>query len=176
MWYKVLLVIGIVVGVLIMVKTSGPGVQQMMQGEQDFLRSARNITLYEVNLESLTSTTIHAASAAQKQDNTIIFETLDLDHAGKLRMHAPHATYDMNTFQLVIEGDITLETSDGLKGFFRSLTWDRRSRLARTHNPVRVVTADGVIEAQGAEFLDDLSRISFIGGVHAQISHIPLDS
>ena len=54
--------------------------------------------------------------------------------------------------------------------FFKDLTWEKSTNLIHTSNPVRLEKKGGWLTGQKMEMTDDLSRISFSGGVHGQIN------
>jgi LPS export ABC transporter protein LptC len=133
-------------------------------------RMASNITLYELNSDSGKTTVLHAKKALLKEEQILDLFDINLNQEDKFSITGPQARYNMDKSNLDVKGDILLTAKDGSRAFFRDLTWEKSSNLIHTNNPVRMEKEGGWLIGQKMEMTDDLSRISFSGGVHGQIN------
>lgn len=175
MWYKILIILVLAGGIWVMARDERPG-DDTPAPEKDVIREAYRIALQDLNLDTGASTIVHAKSAVEKTDHTVHLTDFTIDRAGRMHLSGARAQYDRGRSQLNMEGDIVIQTPDGMQGNLHSLTWDRASHRAWTDAPVRIVTKDGIIEAQRAQSFDDLAHLSLIGGVHAKIAGDSLGS
>jgi len=172
MWRKVLggslLIIIIVAAALIFSNSHNSMKAPVKPMEAD--RVARNITLYELNTESNKTTILHAKKGLLKEEQVLDLYDITLNQEDKFTITGPEARYNMEKSNLDVKGDILLTAKDGSRAFFKDLTWEKSSNLLHTNNPVRLEKEGGWLTGQKMEMNDDLSRISFSGGVHAQIN------
>jgi LPS export ABC transporter protein LptC len=133
-------------------------------------RVARNITLYELNTDSGKTTVLHAKKALLKEEQVLDLFDITLNQEDKFSITGPQARYNMDKSNLDVKGDVLLTAKDGSRAFFKDLTWEKSSNLIHTNNPVRLEKEGGWLTGQKMEMTDDLSRISFSGGVHGQIN------
>jgi LPS export ABC transporter protein LptC len=172
MWSKVLggslLIIIIIAAALIFSKSHNSMKAAVKPMEAD--RIARNITLYELNTESNKTTILHAKKALLKEEQVLDLFDITLNQEDKFSITGPVARYNMDKSNLDVKGDILLTAKDGSRAFIKDLTWEKTSNLLHTNNPVRLEKEGGWLVGQKMEMTDDLSKISFSGGVHAQIN------
>ncbi len=171
MWYKVLggsvLIIIIIAAALILSNSSNNKKAAEKPIEAD--RVARNITLYELNTDSNKTTILHAKKALLKEEQVLDLFDITLNQEDKFSITGPQARYNMDKSNLDVKGNILLTAKDGSRAFLKDLTWEKSSNLMHTNNPVRLEKEGGWLTGQKMEMTDDLSRISFSGGVHAKI-------
>lgn len=175
MWYKILIILVLAGGIWVMARDERPG-NDTPAPDKDVIRAAYRIAMQDLNLDTGATTVIRAESAVEKMDHTVHLRDFTIDRAGRMHLSGARAQYNRERAQLDMEGDIVIQTPDGMQGNLHSLTWDRASHRAWTNAPVRFITKDGVIEAQRAQSFDDLAHLSLIGGVHAKIAGDSLGS
>lgn len=175
MWYKALIILVLAGGIWAMARDEKPG-NDTTPPDRDVIRAAYRIALQDINLDTGASTTVRAVSAVEKMDHTVHLTDFEIDRTGRMHLTGARARYDRERAQLTMEGDIVVQTPDGMQGSLHSLTWDRTSHRAWTNEPVRIITKDGMIEAHRAQSYDDLDHISLIGGVNAKIAGDSLGS
>jgi LPS export ABC transporter protein LptC len=172
MWRKMLggivLIMLIIAAVLVFSNSSNRNKVAEKPMEAD--RIARNITLYELNTESNKTTILHAKKGLLKEEQVLDLYDITLNQEDKFSITGPQARYNMEKSNLDVKGDILLTAKDGSRAFLKDLTWEKSSNLLHTNNPVRLEKEGGWLTGQKMEMNDDLSRISFSGGVHAQIN------
>jgi len=172
MWSKIIgaLVILIASGAVFVlyqnIAINKPAVAKPLEAE----RVARNIMLYELNTENSEYSTLHAQKGFFKSDKVVELFDITLNREDKLKITGKEAIYDMDKSNLKVKGDILLSADDGSRAFLRDLTWEKTSKLINSDNPVRLEKDDGWLTGERVEMTDDLSRISFSGGVHAQVN------
>lgn len=168
MWFRwvAAIVLLFLIGILLMRRDNEV---QRIEPDQ-IVRSARNIIMHEKRNDSDVLTTFRAQRVIEQKDHIVTLADFEISQSDGLRIAGVEADYDMERSVLQVKGPVTVDTNDGRRAFLDGLVWDRQSQKATTDNPVKVVGAEGIIEAERAEFHEGFSLISFYGGVHAKIS------
>jgi hypothetical protein len=172
MWSKIVGVLVILIAAsaaFVLYQNAAPNISPVAK-PLEAERVARNIMLYELNTESGETSTLHAQKGFFRSDKIIDLFDITLNREDKLNITGKEATYNMDNSNLKVKGDILLRADDGSKAFLKDLTWEKSTKLINSDNPVRLEKDDGWLTGEKVEMADDLSRISFSGGVHAQVN------
>jgi LPS export ABC transporter protein LptC len=172
MRYKVLggIVLIILIISVVLIYSNSNNSRKAAEKPMEADRVARNITLYELDTNSNKTTVLHAKKALLKEEQVLDLYDITLNQEDKFIITGPEARYNMDKSNLDVKGDILLTAKDGSRAFVKDLTWEKSSNLMHTNNPVRLEKEGGWLTGQKMEMTDDLSRISFSGGVHGQIN------
>ena len=174
MWYKVFgaIILIIILASAFVIYSGKAGRREGMNiaktVEAD--RIAKNITLFELNTENNKTTVLHAEKGLLKEDQELDLYNITVTQEGKFNIKGPQAKYDLEKSNLAVKGDIVLEAKDGSKAYFRDMIWEKATNLIHSENQVRLEKEGGWLTGQKVEMTDDLSIISFSGGVHAKIN------
>ncbi|HDP25946.1 MAG TPA: hypothetical protein ENN34_10960 [Deltaproteobacteria bacterium] len=168
MWIKWLIIPAVIVSLIVLFsdREELPSVLD----EAPFLRVASNINLFEYSENGSRSLSISAREIVEQDDRRAVLTDFELSGSNGLHIRGTHARYDFEEALLEIDGTVFIETAEGMKAILDGLSWDRKSNVAYTDNPLRVEGPQGIIEAAGARFHQNFNLIRFSGGVHAKIS------
>lgn len=118
---------------------------------------------------------VSAARAVQSLANPdrvqleAISATIDIADQGVTSVAAGSGKYDHAAGTLRLEGDVTLDSSQGYGLRMREVDIDFNAGTMRSDKPVTVIYADSEIVAERLLASDNGKRIRFEGGVHTTI-------
>jgi hypothetical protein len=138
--------------------------------ENQVLKKAKNVVMYEKRTDTNKTFVIHADIVTQQAEDIFFMEAFRMDRSDGMKIEGGLARYDTGANRIDVTGPMTVSTPDGWRAELTDARWDREEKHAATDRPVTVKGDRGTLRADRAEFFNDFKKIELSGNVHAQVA------